>query len=150
MSVTVLEKTIDEVSVCSIDNNGNKEWRNEKGVLHRVDGPAVEYAGGTVKWFQSGKHHRVGGPAIVWADSSEQWYIEGLLHCTDGPAVIWADGTIEWWQNGKKLSVAKYRETIVRLAGLLTDDVAGIVKGLPFSELESLLYALNGWGKEYE
>ena len=28
-------------SKCGIDADGNKEWRNPNGKLHRLDGPAI-------------------------------------------------------------------------------------------------------------
>ena len=30
------------------------EWRNAQGQLHRLDGPAVEWADGTKFWWQNG------------------------------------------------------------------------------------------------
>ena len=46
--------------------------------LHRVDGPAVEYADGTKRWFLNGKRHREDGPAIEYADGEESsWYLNG-------------------------------------------------------------------------
>ncbi len=37
------------------DENGVTEWRNEKGQLHRDDGPAVEHADGHQEWWYDGK-----------------------------------------------------------------------------------------------
>ncbi len=39
-----------------------KEYRNERGELHREDGPAIEYTSGTKMWYQNGKLHREDGP----------------------------------------------------------------------------------------
>ena len=47
------------------------------GVVHRDDGPAVEYPNGEKWWFQFGKEHREDGPAIERADGSKQWYRDG-------------------------------------------------------------------------
>ena len=33
------------------DNQGNKYFKNDKGQLHRTDGPAVEYADGYKQWW---------------------------------------------------------------------------------------------------
>ena len=72
--------------------------------LHRIDGPAVIMANGTLKWFKNGKCHRTDGPAIVFPDGSEEWYINGQLHRDDGPAIIrcgkYRKYTYEWWKNG--------------------------------------------------
>ena len=34
--------------------SGTKEWFNEKGQLHRLDGPAVEWADGIKSWYLNG------------------------------------------------------------------------------------------------
>jgi len=36
-----------EVSQCVINASGDEEWRNKEGLLHRLDGPAVECADGS-------------------------------------------------------------------------------------------------------
>ncbi len=40
--------------ICEIDSYGNKFWHLNFS-LHREDGPAVERAEGTKKWFYKGK-----------------------------------------------------------------------------------------------
>jgi hypothetical protein len=76
----------------------------EMTVLHRLDGPAVEYAGGSKAWFVEGKRHRLDGPAIERADGwvGKEWWVEGKLHRTDGPAMEYADGYKAWWVEGKR------------------------------------------------
>ena len=37
-----------------INQFGTKIWYNEQGQLHREDGPAVEYADGSKRWYQHG------------------------------------------------------------------------------------------------
>ena len=59
-----------------VDLNGNKEWWVD-GNLHRVDGPAVEWANGSKWWYINGKLHRVDGPAVEWADGNKWWYFNG-------------------------------------------------------------------------
>lgn len=73
------------------------------GILHRVDGPAVEYSNGGYEYWVDGKLHREDGPAIwhppdermPWhsVDITELYYLHGKLHRTDGPA---------YTKNGKK------------------------------------------------
>ena len=46
--------------------------------LHREDGPAVEYFGGTKKWYLNGKYHRIDGPAIEWSDGTKEWYMNDM------------------------------------------------------------------------
>ena len=50
----------------------------EKTILHRMDGPAIEYANGCKGWYQNGKLHRMDGPALEWSDG-DAWYINGKL-----------------------------------------------------------------------
>jgi hypothetical protein len=57
-----------------------KCWKNEKGKLHREDGPAWE-----------------------WENGDKEWYKEGGLHREDGPAIERADGYKEYWINNKKV-----------------------------------------------
>ena len=62
-------------------------------------------------WYQNDKLHRLDGPAIEWASGTREWYQNGKLHRTDGPAVEWANGHKEWWINGKKLTRKQFNKT---------------------------------------
>jgi hypothetical protein len=134
--------------------DGHEEWW-VNGKRHRLDGPAVTYPNGTKAWWQNGLRHRDNGPAIesslgYWAEGSKQWYQNGLKHRLDGPAVVVTDGRIEWWQLGEKLPFVEYKKTIIRLAVVFCGSDYVTMKGLPFSEVESLLYAFNGWVKNFD
>ena len=61
-------------------------------VLHREDGPAVEYSNGSKCWYKNGKLHRENGPAIEWYDGSKGWHQNGKLHREDGPTREYIDG----------------------------------------------------------
>ena len=63
----------------TVDENKNIRWYNDKEKLHRLDGPAVEYAGGHKSWYVDGKRHRLDGPAIEWADGDKEWWVNGGL-----------------------------------------------------------------------
>ena len=74
-------------------------WRNSKGQLHRLNGPAkIEYYSGSGKifieeWYKNGKPNREDGPARTdyyprGEISSRVWYKEGFRHRVDGPARI--------------------------------------------------------------
>ena len=78
--------------------NGEKDWYLN-GNLHRVDGPAIEYAYGRKEWWLNGKRHREDGPAIEWADGRKEWWLNGKRHREDGPAIEYADGAKQWWLN---------------------------------------------------
>ena len=91
-----------EDSICYIDSDGNKFWRNKKGEYHRIDGPAIEYVDGSKFWYKNGKFHREDGPACEYLDGTKYWNLNGKIHRTDGPAVEYSDGTKEWYLNGKR------------------------------------------------
>jgi hypothetical protein len=74
---------------------------DESKVLHRVDGPAVEYADGTKYWFVDGKRHRIGGPAREYPGGAKYWYVDGNLHRLDGPAMVLASGNKWWYVDGR-------------------------------------------------
>jgi hypothetical protein len=75
---------------------GVKEWYVD-GKCHRIGGPAREYPGGTKYWHVDGKYHRIDGPAMELASGNRRWYVDGKCHRIDGPAVEDTDGTKEWW-----------------------------------------------------
>jgi hypothetical protein len=107
---------------------GNGEFILNGIMLHRIDGPAIEYTNGGEEWYQYGRPHRTNGPAVVHADGFQAWFLHGKrhredgpalimpavryasiiheyyqngqLHREDGPAIIRADGSCEWWLRG--------------------------------------------------
>jgi len=90
-----------------VNDSGAKFWyQNDK--LHRLDGPASEYASGSKAWYQNGKLHRLDGPAIEWSDGSKVWYQNNKRHREDGPAIDDADGYKEWYIEGKRLTEEKF------------------------------------------
>ena len=85
------------------------EYRNDQFLIHREDGPAIEWSDGEKHYYINGKLHRENGPAIYWEDKYKQYYmkkyyINGFLHNEDGPAVELPDGYQEYWLNGKRYS----------------------------------------------
>jgi hypothetical protein len=88
-----------------VDEEGNNRWyKNDQ--LHRIDGPACEWADGDKFWYKNDQLHRIDGPAMEWEDGSKEWYINGQRHREDGPACEGADGHKEWYLNG--VNVPKY------------------------------------------
>lgn len=59
-------------------------------ILHRDDGPAIEWSNGTKYWFINNKCHREDGPAVEYPNGSKKWLLNGKLHREDGPALIYA------------------------------------------------------------
>ncbi len=65
-----------------IDEDGTKRWINEKGLLHREDGPALEYSFGSNYWYFNGEYHREDGPAIEYNDGGKSyWYHGQYIKC---------------------------------------------------------------------
>ena len=90
-----------------IDNDGTVRYYLN-GELHRIDGPAIEWANGDKYWYINGQHHRLDGPAIEWADGSKTWWINGKRHRIDGPAVEFSNGNKSWYINGTYYSRSEY------------------------------------------
>jgi hypothetical protein len=86
-------------SFMKINKFGDKIWTTNDGTLHRLDGPAVEYSGGSETWWMDGIKHRSDGPAIVFPSGHKEWHLRGMLHREDGPAIIYADGSKRWYLN---------------------------------------------------
>jgi hypothetical protein len=61
---------------CKINSYGTKEWFQDNQ-LHRLYGPAVEYADGLKYWYQNNQLHRTDGPAMESTDGIRKWYIKG-------------------------------------------------------------------------
>ena len=63
----------------TVDDAGNVRWHKDAkcDILHRENGPAVEWANGVRSWYQNGKRHRTDGPAVEYPTGSKSWYING-------------------------------------------------------------------------
>lgn len=96
------------VDVPGTATSESKIWSNSDGLLHRLDGPAIERADGRKEWWINGKRHRVDGPAVHNPSGLKSWWVNGQLHRTDGPAVEWSNGTKEWYFNGTKYDYFTY------------------------------------------
>ena len=48
-------------------------------ILHREDGPAIEYKTGLKEWYIHGKRHRVDGPAQILGDGKLKWCLNGNI-----------------------------------------------------------------------
>lgn len=64
---------------CDFLDTERIEWRNGKGQLHRVDGPADVTVMGARWWFED-LQHRDDAPAAVNADGSLEWWMWGIKH----------------------------------------------------------------------
>jgi hypothetical protein len=94
------------------------------GVLHRHDGPAVEYNNGHKIWYLNGKYHRADGPAHEYSNGHKIWYLNGKAHRADGPAIEYSDGHKSWYLEGVKVTEQAVMKpvkemTIVEIEALL-------------------------------
>jgi len=55
---------------------GDKEWRIN-GLLHRKNGPAIEYVNGDKEWYINNELHRADGPAVEYHDGDKLWFLNG-------------------------------------------------------------------------
>ena len=55
----------------------------KNSLLHREDGPAIEYMDGTKRWYKNGFLHREDGPAIEYADGKKDWYLDDKCYGDD-------------------------------------------------------------------
>jgi len=86
-------------------------------ILHRLDGPALEYGNGYKEWHIDGLLHREDGPAVTHMSGTKIWYKEDKRHRMNGPAVEWYDGKKEWWYKGNFLNCNNQEifERLIRL-----------------------------------
>jgi len=82
---------------------GNIFWyKKGTNILHREDGPAIEYADGEKRWYQNGILHREDGPAIELASGNRWWCQNGQFHRTDGPALEMKNNYKQYWLYGNE------------------------------------------------
>lgn len=59
-------------------------YRNDEGLLHKADGPAIIWHTGSKMWYIDGKLHRIGGPAIEYKSTDgleyNEYYINGRCY----------------------------------------------------------------------
>ena len=97
-----------------INNFGDKFYYSDREmtVLHREDGPAIEYVNGSKEWYINGLLHREDGPAVEWYNGDREYWINGEKHRKDGPAIEWYYGDKEWWINGKPYTEEEFNSII--------------------------------------
>lgn len=74
--------------------DGTREWLDPDGDLHRDDGPAEIWPGGSEFHYRHGELHRANGPAVTLAEGAS-WYVplfadgQWTNSLVSGPAEIW-------------------------------------------------------------
>ena len=92
------------------ENLNSYKWYKDN-VLHRVDGPAIEYFNGDEEWYFEGKLHRVDGAAYISLHGKyKEWWQHNFLHRLDGPAVIMSSGNEMWYYKGKIIHCNSQKE----------------------------------------
>ena len=86
-----------------IDENGHKFYYSDREmqILHREDGPAIE-----------------------WFNGSKSWWVNGRLHREDGPAAIWHNGRKSWYLNDERVSEAEHKQLTAKETVLTMDEIA--------------------------
>ena len=93
-----------------LDDEGNIVWTNSKGENHRLNGPAIIYKNipDGEDWFKNGLLHREDGPAINYnketAVKFNEYWIEGI--------VVSKKEWIQWLKDGKS---SLDQKTILRI-----------------------------------
>ena len=85
---------------------------------------------GTTRWYKDAKCkilHRENGPAIEYADGTKFWYQNGQKHRTDGPANEWSDGSMEWFINGEELTEAEFLAATQPVVEMTVADIEKLV-----------------------
>jgi len=74
------------------------------------------YPSGNKYWYYKGELHRLGGPAIEYADGSKDYYINNKLHRLNGPAVEWPDGYKDYYINDECFNTfEEYKEAVIQI-----------------------------------
>ena len=101
--------------VTKIELDDRIEYRNDKGLLHRSNGPAIEYSNGSKEWYINGKFHREDGPAIEHFNGTKVWWLNGNCHREDGPAVEYHNGSKEWFLNGECYLEQEWQQEVIKI-----------------------------------
>lgn len=109
-----------------IDTDGNKRYYSDREmiILHREDGPAIEWSDGSKSWLIDNKRHREDGPAYEGQNGSKEWWLNDERHREDGHAVEWGGGYREWHLNGVKLTEEEFNARIGPVTEMTLDDIA--------------------------
>ena len=120
-----------------INELGSKFYYKDKEmkILHREDGPAVEWWDGSKEWYLNGKLHREDGPAVEWWDGYKAWYLNGERHREDGPAIEWNDGDKSWYLNGVYHTEEQFKKKTSKEIVLTMDEIAAKL-GIDVSKLK--------------
>ena len=109
----------------TVDDVGTTRWYKDakRTILHRVGGPATEWADGNMHWHLNGKRHRTDGPAIQWPSGDKSWWLNGLLHRTDGAAIELVNGIKKWYLDGEQLTEQQHAHRVNPVQEMTVADI---------------------------
>ena len=81
------------------------KYENEIPIIMLDNETCIMIGGIAIKYYKNGLLHREDGPAIQWLEGSKEYYMYGKLHRIGGPAYESAMGYKEWWVNGRRITV---------------------------------------------
>jgi len=77
-----MKRTFETTSCIPFDFEGecylwqhSRRWYKKGKLLHRENGPAVEFDNGTKYWLINNQYHRVDGPAREYYSGVKEWFI---------------------------------------------------------------------------
>ena len=113
----------------TVDEKGTTRWFKDAKckIVHRENGPAIEWYNGDIEWWQNGQVHRTDGPAVDHADGTKRWYQRGQKHRTDGPAIEYTNGYLEWWLNDKQMTEAEFLAATQPVVEMTVADIEKLV-----------------------
>jgi hypothetical protein len=93
----------DRITYCK-DNSYNKKHDHGENFFGFDDNNIEYYRGYLI--------HKEDGPAMEYVNNNKYWYINGWLHRDNGPAIEYGDGSKSWYLNGKRLEEKEYWKII--------------------------------------
>ena len=80
MKRDILKNLYDDSMNPETDRRGAKRWYNDKGKLHRTDGPAVILPKGGFIWYVNGRIHKEDGPAVIGKSGEHHWFLNDVQY----------------------------------------------------------------------
>ncbi len=128
-----------QISVLSPESNKHFKKQNQTNYFcHMNEEPHID-SKGTKRWRLNGVLHRVDGPAVEFEHGEKHWYLNGQIHRTDGPAVIWFNGeSFYWYLHGERLSFSEWKTRRYPHSHVYIN----YLKGIPVSTIKPIFFIL--------
>lgn len=86
-----------------INFRGIKTYRDNKGRLHREDGPAVIYPDGSKFYHVNGSRTSITQPTSYFDNGYVEWNLYAIPHRDNGPACASPNGLLRWVDDGERI-----------------------------------------------